>query len=418
MSRNPDELDAWEEQYAAWESERDRMRDGFIEEAQARFIKDHIVSVESYGDEVRFTSSLTKSARPGARYQVTDFEGDEPIGHREYQDLDEALAGLWDVASPQTKRVPPVPNPAPVDPEIVGALVSGEYHGTPFEGRVHSLDVYGHADVDVPVGWTHRGRDYSEGIMTDAESLTIVQPRKLGKVTYANEQWTWTRAGGKPWPRNLRNPASERPAFKYRYLGTNDEESVCGCCGRQDLKRVAWLVALDEEGNEIRQPVPYGTTCAGLLLRDVHHTKGKKKPSKGESEKLLEAARQEAVNEAWDRTSYPSIAQAPEPIVGENKYGVPTITVGETTYIPPYESVRDPSARSPMGMRMFVPPSDLPLQLEIAKNTWRNEERFRRARAEAERMGLLDVQTWEFQKAMTRAVNPREDRLRSRITRV
>jgi hypothetical protein len=122
-SANPGSDDEWMAQYDAWEATRDRMRAEFIEQARARFTRDRIVSVESYGDEVRFTSSLTKATRPGVAYQVTDFEGDEPIGHREYQDLDEALVGLWDVSSPRTKGVPPVPNPSrqrnPLDYAVV-----------------------------------------------------------------------------------------------------------------------------------------------------------------------------------------------------------------------------------------------------------------------------------------------------------
>lgn len=86
-------------------------------------------------------------------------------------------------------------------PDIVGSLVAGEYHGTPFEGRVRSLDVFGKAEIDVPAGWTHKGRDYSEGIVTDSDRLTMIKPRSQGKVHYANDTWSWVRGNGLPWPK-------------------------------------------------------------------------------------------------------------------------------------------------------------------------------------------------------------------------
>lgn len=53
---------------------------------------------------------------------------------------------------------------------------------------------------------------------------------------------------------------------KYRYYGINDDESVCSHCGKKGLKRVVWLAELDEEGNEVSEPAPYGTTCAAEML--------------------------------------------------------------------------------------------------------------------------------------------------------
>ena len=53
---------------------------------------------------------------------------------------------------------------------------------------------------------------------------------------------------------------------KYRYYGVNDDESVCSHCGKTGLKRVVWLAVLDEEGNEVSEPAPYGTTCAAEML--------------------------------------------------------------------------------------------------------------------------------------------------------
>lgn len=53
---------------------------------------------------------------------------------------------------------------------------------------------------------------------------------------------------------------------KYRYYGINDDESVCSHCGKTGLKRVVWLAQLDEDGNEISEPTPYGTNCAAEML--------------------------------------------------------------------------------------------------------------------------------------------------------
>lgn len=103
--------DDWETRYEAWEQVRARKQADFIADARATFERKGVVVVESYGNEVRFTSVLTRSARPGVNYQVTDFEDGEPIGHREFEELGAALFELWDVSSPRTKGVPPMPNP-------------------------------------------------------------------------------------------------------------------------------------------------------------------------------------------------------------------------------------------------------------------------------------------------------------------
>jgi len=54
-------------------------------------------------------------------------------------------------------------------------------------------------------------------------------------------------------------------ASKYMIKGLNDSETTCACCGRNDLKRVVWLTAIDADGNETTVEA-YGTTCAARLL--------------------------------------------------------------------------------------------------------------------------------------------------------
>lgn len=277
--------DAWLVELDAWEATRDRMRGEFVAEAKARFGKDRIVSVESYGDEVRFTSSLTKSARPGVAYQVTDFEGDLPIGHREYDDLEAALEGLWDVSSPRTKGLPPMPNPAPEDPR----------------------------------------------------------------------------------------------ASKYRYLGTDDEESVCSCCGRQGLKRVAWLEALDEEGNEISVPLPYGTTCAAHLMLGRHPKE--KKPTKTDSEKVLMEAWLRSVQEAWDRAK---VLTPPEPTFGKTSFGTAMIYVGDVG--------------QPRSIRSYRGEGQEPIYEPVERDLlWLNQDwRKRRATEIGKDMGIVGIHPTTF----------------------
>jgi hypothetical protein len=43
----------------------------------------------------------------------------------------------------------------------------------------------------------------------------------------------------------------------YKVLAVNDERDFCECCGRQNLKKVAWIE--NEETGEIKH---FGTTCA------------------------------------------------------------------------------------------------------------------------------------------------------------
>lgn len=55
-------------------------------------------------------------------------------------------------------------------------------------------------------------------------------------------------------------------AKKYAMVGINDEQDTCLCCGKAGLKRVVWLVPLDQDGNRDGNAEHYGTTCAARIL--------------------------------------------------------------------------------------------------------------------------------------------------------
>lgn len=53
---------------------------------------------------------------------------------------------------------------------------------------------------------------------------------------------------------------------QYKIKGINDDVDTCTACGKTNLKRVAWLVALDSEGGEDGDAFPVGMDCAGKML--------------------------------------------------------------------------------------------------------------------------------------------------------
>lgn len=60
-------------------------------------------------------------------------------------------------------------------------------------------------------------------------------------------------------------------AKRYALKGINDDVDFCDVCGKQGLKRVAWLIELNEEGEEAAAvPFNCGTTCASHLLGYTH----------------------------------------------------------------------------------------------------------------------------------------------------
>lgn len=53
---------------------------------------------------------------------------------------------------------------------------------------------------------------------------------------------------------------------KYAYKGTNNDTENCEICGRNDLKKVMWLIELDPDGGELGEAFAAGTTCGAKLL--------------------------------------------------------------------------------------------------------------------------------------------------------
>lgn len=56
-------------------------------------------------------------------------------------------------------------------------------------------------------------------------------------------------------------------AKRYALKGINDDRTECEVCGKIELKRVMWLVELDEEGNEVGDAFHCGTTCGAKLMK-------------------------------------------------------------------------------------------------------------------------------------------------------
>lgn len=53
---------------------------------------------------------------------------------------------------------------------------------------------------------------------------------------------------------------------KYRFIGTTDECTECGLCGKMQLRSTVVLMPLDEDGNDEGEVVYFGSTCAAKVL--------------------------------------------------------------------------------------------------------------------------------------------------------
>lgn len=71
---------------------------------------------------------------------------------------------------------------------------------------------------------------------------------------------------------------------QYKLMGVNSDEDTCSCCGKTNLKRVMWLMELDEEGNANGEVFPMGTTCGqkkmGISKNDIDNSEWKGKFAK------------------------------------------------------------------------------------------------------------------------------------------
>ena len=54
--------------------------------------------------------------------------------------------------------------------------------------------------------------------------------------------------------------------YTYQIKGINSDTDTCECCGKTGLKKVVWIVELDQDNNETALPMAYGTTCAAKKL--------------------------------------------------------------------------------------------------------------------------------------------------------
>ena len=60
--------------------------------------------------------------------------------------------------------------------------------------------------------------------------------------------------------------ASKMTTF-FKIIAVNDDVDTCSCCGRTNLKKVAW-VAQTVNGTEY-DPAPFGTTCAANAVANT-----------------------------------------------------------------------------------------------------------------------------------------------------
>jgi hypothetical protein len=66
---------------------------------------------------------------------------------------------------------------------------------------------------------------------------------------------------------------------RYALKGINDDSTQCAICGKVELKRVMWIIELSEDGSELGDAFPCGTTCGAKMLgytQSVMKTKGDK----------------------------------------------------------------------------------------------------------------------------------------------
>lgn len=77
---------------------------------------------------------------------------------------------------------------------------------------------------------------------------------------------------------------------KFRIAKISDDEK-CSACGKI-LKRSYWLVPLDQDGNDLDEPSPYGRDCAAKMLGWSYDSKFNKVFDRKISEYVLERREQ------------------------------------------------------------------------------------------------------------------------------
>ncbi len=91
--------------FTGWIKALKKRRGEFIAEHRAIFERDDIVSAPGY--DGRYALVLTRGTT--SPYRITDFIGEEPTGHSEFDTLDDALGRLWEDATSEYARRPPQP---------------------------------------------------------------------------------------------------------------------------------------------------------------------------------------------------------------------------------------------------------------------------------------------------------------------
>ena len=109
---------------------------------------------------------------------------------------------------------------------------------------------------------------------------------------------------------------------KFRLVGINDDTNVCSCCGRDDLKRVLWLLPLDQDGNPEGEPIPYGSSCGAKALGWAHPTSSTTKTHiENEARKAMAEFRQAAYHRIFQAAVATTVTR------GTNRFGTPKTDV-------------------------------------------------------------------------------------------
>lgn len=100
----------------------------------------------------------------------------------------------------------------------------------------------------------------------------------------------------------------------FKVQGANDEVTVCGCCGRDNLKSTVILACLDSDGNPTGEVVRYGTDCAaraaGWTHRDVTVMVRRANTDAAAAAEQVRAARANAAHNDWAAWLYATTGES------------------------------------------------------------------------------------------------------------